>query len=116
MKIGTKAKQKYTAAPISVPRTAVFSSLAEVTRWNTSCCGIEPMASVIHAARKASHSLAPAFGQNSNLPASEAAAMTLAGPPAMSPTSQATAVRPTRITTDWNRSVRATDHMPPKMV
>ncbi len=34
----------------------------------------------------------------------------------MSPTSQATAVRPIRMTTDWKRSVSATDHMPPQMV
>ena len=58
----------------------------------------------------------PPFGKNSNLPASEAAAITLPAPPAMSPTSQATAARPTRMITDWNRSVIATDHMPPQMV
>ena len=56
---------------------AVFSFFAEVTRWNTSCCGIEPIASVIQAATKASHSLAPPLGQNSNFPASDAAAITL---------------------------------------
>src|SRR5688572_33229165 len=77
---------------------------------------MEPMASVIHAARKASHSLLPPLGQNSNLPASEAAAITLPAPPAMSPTSQATRLRPTRITTDWKRSVSATDHIPPQIV
>jgi hypothetical protein len=104
------------APPASVARTAVFSFFAEVTRWNTSCCGMEPMASVIQAARNASHSLAPPLGQNSNLPASAAAAITLPVPPAMSLTSQAIATRPTRITTDWNRSVIATDHMPPQMV
>src|SRR5687767_805630 len=77
---------------------------------------MEPMASVIHAARKASHSLLPPFGQNSNLPASDAAAITLPAPPAMSLTSQATPVRPRRITTDWKRSVSATDHIPPQSV
>jgi hypothetical protein len=34
----------------------------------------------------------------------------------MSPTSSATSDRPIRMTTVWNRSVKATDHMPPKMV
>src|SRR5512145_67398 len=29
---------------MTVPRTAVFSSLALVMRWNTSCCGTEPKA------------------------------------------------------------------------
>jgi hypothetical protein len=74
------------------------------------------MASVIQAARKASHSFAPAFGKKSNLPASAAAAITLPAPPAMSPTSQAITARPTRITIDWKRSVTATDHMPPQIV
>ena len=70
MNIGTKAKPKYSSPPSSEPRTAVFSSFAEVTRWKTSCWGIEPMASVIQAARNQSHSLVPPLGQNSNLPAS----------------------------------------------
>jgi len=50
------------------------------------------------------------------LPASEAAAITLPVPPAMSPTTQAMISMPTTIITDWNRSVKATDHMPPQMV
>ena len=103
-------------APYSVPRTAVFSSLAEVTRWNTSCCGIEPSAKVIQAATNASHSFASPLGQNWSLPASEAAVITLPAPPAMSPTSPATAHRPMKITTVWNRSVMAIDHMPPQIV
>src|SRR3954467_11965702 len=53
---------------------AVFSFFAEVTRWKMSCCGIEPSASVTQAVKKYSHSLEPPFGQNSNLPASAAAA------------------------------------------
>ena len=116
MKIGTNAKLKYTRPPSSVPRTAVFSSLAEVTRWKMSCCGTEPIASVSHAVPNASHSLAPPFGQKSNLPASAAAAITLPAPPAMSPTTQATSVTPMMIITDWKRSVSATDHMPPHTV
>jgi len=45
-----------------------------------------------------------------------ACAITFDGPPAMSPTSHATRNRPTMITTVWNRSVSATDHMPPNIV
>ncbi len=59
------------------------SSLALVTRWNTSCCGMEPMASVAHAATKAHHSLLPPVGQNWNLPASAACCSTVPKPPAM---------------------------------
>ena len=81
-----------------------------------SCCGIEPMASVIQAAMNHSHSLVPPLGKKSNRLASAAAAMTFAGPPAMSPTSQAIAARPARMITDWKRSVMATDHMPPNKV
>src|SRR5436190_1567403 len=81
-----------------------------------SCCGIDPIASVRNAVTKASHSLAPPLGQNSNFPASAAAAMTLPGPPAMSPTNQAMIPRPTMIMTDWKRSVMATDHIQPQMV
>ncbi len=74
------------------------------------------MASVKNAVLNASHSLAPPFGQNSNLPASAAAAITLPGPPAMSPTNQAMTARPRMIITDWKRSVIATDHIPPQTV
>src|SRR5262245_35615997 len=116
MNIGTKAKQKYATPPKSEPITAVRSSLAEVTRWKTSCCGMEPIASVAQAAANVSHSLVPPLGQNSNLPASAAAEMTLDGPPAMLPTRIATAVRPIRMTTVWKRSVSATDHIPPQIV
>src|SRR6185503_3801827 len=97
MKIGTKANEKYTSAPSRQPRTEVVSSFAEVTRWNTSCCGIEPIAIVTHAALNQSHSFSPALGKKSNLPASAAAVITLPVPPAMSLTSQATAVRPSTI-------------------
>ena len=58
------------------------------------------MASVRNAVTKASHSLVPPFGQNSKRPACAEAAITLPGPPAMSPTTQATIARPTMIITD----------------
>ena len=100
-----------------VPRTAVFSFLALVMRWNTSCCGIEPKAkakkapAIVHQAA-ASMSL----GNMTSLPSAAAWRTTFSTPPARSPTSSATSVRPIRMTTVWNRSVKATDHMPPKMV
>ena len=43
--------------------------LADITRWNTSCCGIEPSIMVTQAAMKASTSRVCSAGQNSNLPA-----------------------------------------------
>ena len=63
-----------------------------------------------------SHSVQSPCGKNANLSASIAACTTTPAPPAMSAISQATAARPTRITTVWNRSVSATDHMPPQIV
>ena len=117
MKIGTKAKQKYTSAPISVPRTAVPSSFALVMRWNTSCCGIDPNANAKNAPAIVHQAAAsPAAGKKSNLPSAEACAITFEAPPAMSPTRNATSVSPIRITTVCSRSVNATDHMPPKIV
>ena len=88
------------APPSKLPRMAVRSFFADVTRWKMSCCGIEPMASVRNAVVNASHSLVPPLGQNSKRPASADAAITLPGPPAMSPTIQATMARPTMIITD----------------
>ena len=63
-----------------------------------------------------SHSASPPCGKKLNLSASIAACTTTPAPPAMSASSQATASSPTRITTVWNRSVIATDHMPPQIV
>ncbi len=100
-----------------VPRTAVFSSLALVMRWNTSCCGTEPKANAKKAPAMAHHLAASmSAGNITSLPSAAACEITLPAPPARSPTSKATSVRPIRITTVWNRSVKATDHMPPKMV
>src|SRR5258708_6238093 len=39
---GKKAKKKYTPPPMIAERAAVFSSLADCTRWKTSCWGIDP--------------------------------------------------------------------------
>jgi hypothetical protein len=72
-----------------VPRTAVFSSLALVMRWNTSCCGTEPKAKAKNAPAMA-HQPGASSGRTLNLPSAAAWAIDLAGPPAMSPTSIAT--------------------------
>ena len=47
MNIGTKAKARYEMPPMIGPLTAVSAFLADITRWNTSCCGIEPIMIVI---------------------------------------------------------------------
>ena len=100
-----------------MPITAVRSSLALVMRWNTSCCGIEPNAKAKNAPAMAHHAAASmSAGNIVSLPSAAACEITLVAPPARSPTSSATSVKPTRITTVWNKSVKATDHMPPKMV
>ena len=71
---------------------------------------------VIQAATKGSHSTRPPSGQNSSFPSAWACAITLAGPPAMSPTSQAMNSSPTTMTTVCSMSVSATAHMPPSIV
>ncbi len=75
--------------PSSVPRTAVFSFFADVTRWNTSCWAIDPIAIVAQAARNAIQSFSSAFGQNWSLPSRAAVSNTAPKPPAMPPSSHA---------------------------
>ena len=52
MNIGTNANARYESPPITAPREAVLASFADITRWKTSCCGIEPSIIVIAAAKK----------------------------------------------------------------
>ena len=66
--IGISANRRYRVPPMTGPRTAVWALLDDITRWNTSCCGIEPSIMVIAAAKKKIHSLAPPVGKNWNLP------------------------------------------------
>ncbi|MOA24855.1 hypothetical protein D3C78_1455530 [compost metagenome] len=55
--------------PMMGPRRATEAFLEDITRWNTSCCGIEPSIMVMAAAMKKVHSLASAFsGKKRNLP------------------------------------------------
>jgi hypothetical protein len=49
---GHEGEEDVAAPPITVPRTAAFSLLADITRWNTSCCGIEPSIMVMAAPKK----------------------------------------------------------------
>jgi len=67
--MGTKANMKYRLPPSTAPHTAIFSVREDCTRWNTSCCGIEPNIMVIQAAAKARISLRSGDGQKLNLPA-----------------------------------------------
>ena len=55
-------------------------------------------------------------GNMSNFPSAAACATTFSKPPALPPTRVATRIRPTTMTTVWNKSVKATDHMPPNTV
>ncbi|MNN80369.1 hypothetical protein D3C81_1970960 [compost metagenome] len=66
----------------------MFSDLADITRAYTSCCGMEPNIMVTAAPRKATISLAEVPCRKVNLPSAAAWLITVAGPPAMSPTSQ----------------------------
>ncbi len=75
--------------PNSVPRMAVFSSLALVTRWNTSCWAIEPSAIVMKAANSAITSRGSTEGSTTNLPSPAAADTTRSKPPAWPPSSTA---------------------------
>ncbi|MNT56930.1 hypothetical protein D3C72_1942680 [compost metagenome] len=54
----------------------------EVTRWNTSCCGIEPSIMVNSAAAKPMICMKSSDGRNSNLPAAAACDTTAVTPPA----------------------------------
>jgi hypothetical protein len=83
-----KAKQKYMQPPMIAERAAMFSSLADCTRWNTSCCGIEPSIIVIHAARNHSTSFSSGAGRRWNLPLAAACDTTVPTPPASPLTSQ----------------------------
>ena len=95
---------------------AALLLLADMTRWKTSCWGIEPSIMVMAAAMKNVHSLTPPLGKNWNLPSRAAYSTTLPAPPARSAANQAIASKPTPITIICTKSVMATDHMPPYKV
>ena len=96
---------------------AVRALSDDITRWNTSCCGMEPSIMVMAAAKKKVHSLAPPFcGKNWNFPSRAANSTTRPAPPARSAENQAMAIRPMAITIICTKSVIATDHMPPNSV
>jgi hypothetical protein len=63
----------------------VSSSFADCTRWNTSCCGIDPSIMVIHAARNQRMSFSSGAGKMLNLPASAACDTTAPAPPGTRP-------------------------------
>ena len=74
---------------------AASALLADITRWNTSCCGMEPSIMVMAAAKKNSDvvegGLGPEAGTGRWLVAS---AITLSAPPARSPANTAMTARP----------------------
>ncbi len=55
-------------------------------------------------------------GQNENLPAADACAITVATPPAWPETSQPMYIMPITMMIIWMKSVTATDHIPPNSV
>jgi hypothetical protein len=59
----------------------MLALFAEVMRWNTSCCGIEPSIMVIQVPMKVSHSQGSGAGKKSSLPAAAAWSITAVAPP-----------------------------------
>src|SRR2546425_116454 len=80
---------------MTVPRVAAFSLWADITRWNTSCWGMEPSIMVMAAPKKKRISCQLGSGQNWNRSRLTARSMTLPAPPAMSLANQASTTRPT---------------------
>ncbi|MNT03166.1 hypothetical protein D3C72_1376860 [compost metagenome] len=77
-----KAKKKYSTPPSTEARPAICSVRDEVTRWNTSCCGMEPSIIVNSAAAKPMICTRSSDGRNSNFPAAAACDTTAVTPPA----------------------------------
>lgn len=102
--------------PITGPRVAAFSSRADITRWKTSCCGIEPNIMVIAAAMKNMISVKLGSGKNLNRSLLAASSITLSAPPARLAAKMAIADSPTTRMIICTKSVTATDHMPPNRV
>ena len=67
---------------MTAPFRAVSASLADMTRWNTSCCGIDPIIIVIAEATKNNQFLIVGSGKIANKSRSLAKANTLLAPPA----------------------------------
>ena len=66
----------------------MFSVLADITRWYTSCCGMEPSIMVTAAPMKATMSFGSKLCMKVNLPSLAALLITRSAPPAMSLNSQ----------------------------
>ena len=76
------AKKKYSTPPSTDARPAICSVFDDVTRWNTSCCGIDPSIIVNSAAANPMICTRSSDGRNSNLPAAAAWDTTAETPPA----------------------------------
>ena len=83
-KIGTAANRMYMPPPITGPQVAARRFFADITRWNTSCCGIEPSIMVMAAAKKKTMSCQRGSGRKRNRFLLVARSMTGCTPPAMS--------------------------------
>jgi hypothetical protein len=82
MNIGTPANSVYEMPPMIGPLTATSALLADMTRWKTSCCGIEPIMMVIAAPVQNSHSCSPPRGKKLNMSRDWPNSITRPTPPA----------------------------------
>ncbi len=63
---------KYSTPPSTDAAPAMRADFEDITRWNTSCWGMEPSIIVIQAAKNPRISITLARGQKSSLPAAAA--------------------------------------------
>ena len=82
MNIGTPANSMYEMPPMIGPFTATSALFADITRWKTSCCGIEPIMIVIAAPSQNSQPCSPPSGKNWKRSRDCAYSTTLPTPPA----------------------------------
>ena len=100
-------------------RAAVSALLADITRWNTSCCGIEPSIMVIAGGEEEdTMSVELRLGQEAGTgPALVGQRDHLVGAAGQVAGEHGDArPGPPPITIIWMKSVTATDHMPPNSV
>ena len=95
------------------PRCAVRAFLADITRWNTSCCGMLPSIMVMAAAMKNAVSCQVGAGHRRHKSSRAASASTWSAPPASSAENTAITDRPSTSTIIWMKSVQATATKPP---
>ena len=92
---------------------AVGAFLADITRWYTSCCGIEPSIIVTAEPTKKAMSVNLASGRKCHRLALCVMSMTALAPPASLAENTAMTDRPMTSTIIWMKSVIATARKPP---